>query len=134
MAIRSWGATWRIQVLFSLLGEAVCEASNEGSLGAQLKRYSKFLDYVYEQKLQDAHLLKLILNGWVIFAPLFLSLCPFLESKTCLTRFKPFVDLLFTLPTRRISLIWSQKEYADYDVVSGTMSWSCSDYPKADLS
>lgn len=61
MAIRSWGGSWRIQVLFSLLVEVVYEESHDGFFGAQLERYSVFLDYVYQHKLQDVQ--KPILNG-----------------------------------------------------------------------
>lgn len=78
MAIRSWGESWRIQVLFSLLVEVVYEESHDGFFGAQLERYSVFLDYMYQHKLQDVQ--KLILNGWVAFCSSNSSFAAFLES------------------------------------------------------
>lgn len=63
MAIRSWGATWRLQVLYSLLAEVVYEVSGDGFFAAQLQRYSIFLNYVLQQELQAAPAIKPILNG-----------------------------------------------------------------------
>ena len=53
MAIKSWGTTWRLQVLYSLLAEVVMEESDEGFFAAHLERYSQFIGFVVEQNLQD---------------------------------------------------------------------------------
>ena len=63
MAMKSWGATWRPQVLYSLLAEVVYEASDDSPFAAQLGRYSSFVEFVRQQELQDAHLLRPILKG-----------------------------------------------------------------------
>lgn len=63
MALRTWGKTWRLQVLYSLLAEVVYEPSDRDFFVAQITRYSNFVEYISEQNLQDAHSAKLILNG-----------------------------------------------------------------------
>ena len=63
MAIRYWGPTWRLQVLYSLLAEVVYDACDEDFFAAELGRYSKFLDFVQQQRLEDAALIKPILKG-----------------------------------------------------------------------
>ena len=63
MAIRSWGVTWRPQVLYALLAEVVYEPSDDGFFAAQLGRFSKFMEFVHQQKLQDAPFIKPIVNG-----------------------------------------------------------------------
>lgn len=67
MAIRSWGATWRLQVLYALLAEVVYDASSDddddGFFAGQLGGYSEFMEFVLRQELQDARLVKPILDG-----------------------------------------------------------------------
>lgn len=65
MAIRSWGTTWRLQVLYSLLAEVVYEQSapDEDFFPVHLGRYSTFMNFVFEQNLQDAPTIKPILDG-----------------------------------------------------------------------
>lgn len=63
MAIRSWGMTWKLQVLYSLLAGVVSQPAEDESFAPQLGRYSKFVEFVLEQKLQDAPFIKPILNG-----------------------------------------------------------------------
>ncbi|KAI9739965.1 MAG: hypothetical protein M1818_005021 [Claussenomyces sp. TS43310] len=63
IAIKSWGVTWKLQVLYSLLAEAVYEASDDCCFAAQLARYSQFVDFVLQQDLQDAPHIQPILNG-----------------------------------------------------------------------
>ncbi|KFZ02602.1 hypothetical protein V500_00077 [Pseudogymnoascus sp. VKM F-4518 (FW-2643)] len=65
MAIRSWGTTWKLQVLYSLLAEVVYEqpAIEESSFAVYLERYSTFMNLVFQQDLQDAPTIKPILNG-----------------------------------------------------------------------
>lgn len=58
--IRSWGKTWRLQVLFTLLTDILsAKSGTEGLLG----RYSTFLQFVLDQNLQDAHATPQVLNG-----------------------------------------------------------------------
>jgi tRNA nucleotidyltransferase (CCA-adding enzyme) len=65
MAIRSWGTTWKLQVLYSLLAEVVYEQSalEESFFAVHLERYSTFMNLVLQQNLQDAPTIKPILNG-----------------------------------------------------------------------
>lgn len=75
MAVRSWGASWRLQVLYSLLSEVVCAdrfpmmdipprySQLESYFQPQLRRYSTFLDFVFQQNLQDAYLVKPVMDG-----------------------------------------------------------------------
>ncbi|KFY47092.1 hypothetical protein V494_00181 [Pseudogymnoascus sp. VKM F-4513 (FW-928)] len=60
MAIRSWGTTWKLQVLYSLLAEVVYEQS---APAVHLERYSTFMTLVFQQNLQDAPAIKPILDG-----------------------------------------------------------------------
>lgn len=59
-ALRSWGKTWRLQVLFTLLTDILRTKSKTQDF---LDRYSTFLQFVLDQKLQDAPSMKQILNG-----------------------------------------------------------------------
>jgi tRNA nucleotidyltransferase (CCA-adding enzyme) len=75
MAVRSWGASWRLQVLYSLLSEVVYAdrfpildipprySQLESYFQPQLRRYSTFLDFVFQQNLQDAYLVKPVMDG-----------------------------------------------------------------------
>lgn len=63
MAIRSWGVTWKLQVLYSLLADVVYKADNDEILDSQLARYSRFMEYIVEQRLQEAHQIKPIIDG-----------------------------------------------------------------------
>lgn len=79
MAIRSWGATWKTQVTYVMLAQAVYapqSSSEPGSsvdssfieideslAGPLLKRYSAFADFVWDKDLRDAHLQHPLLNG-----------------------------------------------------------------------
>ncbi|KAI7971404.1 hypothetical protein EIK77_003460 [Talaromyces pinophilus] len=58
--IRSWGKTWRLQVLFTLLTDILSVKSKTEDL---LNRYATFLQFVLDQELQDAHSMQQILNG-----------------------------------------------------------------------
>lgn len=58
--IRSWGKTWRLQVLFTLLTDILSAKSRTEDF---LNRYSIFLQFVLEQRLQDVHSMPQILNG-----------------------------------------------------------------------
>lgn len=63
MAIKSWGATWKHQVLYSLLAEVVYDASSNEIFASQLERYSKFMGYIEQQRLQEAHQIKPMIDG-----------------------------------------------------------------------
>ena len=60
MAIRAWGASWRLQVLYALLAEVSCLPSENEE---PLQRYTKFVKWVRQHELLDAAVLKPILNG-----------------------------------------------------------------------
>ncbi|KKY25892.1 putative trna nucleotidyltransferase [Phaeomoniella chlamydospora] len=62
-AIRTWGVTWRQQVLYSLLAEAVLIPSSEDFFQSELERYAKFIEFVLEQRLQEAAHMKPLLRG-----------------------------------------------------------------------
>lgn len=65
MAIRSWGTTWKLQVLYSLLAEVVYEQSapEENVFAVHLERYYTFMNLIFQQNLQDAPTIKPILDG-----------------------------------------------------------------------
>ncbi|KJZ71012.1 hypothetical protein HIM_09591 [Hirsutella minnesotensis 3608] len=74
MAIRSWGATWKLQVLYSLLADVVYDESTAPlssflstdenfALRELLRQYDAFLDLVAEQKVEDAHMSRPMLDG-----------------------------------------------------------------------
>ena len=63
MAIRSWGATWKLQVLYSLLAEVVYNASNNEFFWSCVERYSALMEYVVDQNLREAHTIKPIVDG-----------------------------------------------------------------------
>lgn len=63
MAMKAWGPTWRLQVLYTLLAEVVDKASNDEIQSELFNRYSRFMDYVVRQNLQDAPSIKPIING-----------------------------------------------------------------------
>lgn len=58
--IRSWGKTWRLQVLFTLLTDIISVKAKTEDF---LNRYSNFLQFVLDQKLQNVHSMPQILNG-----------------------------------------------------------------------
>jgi tRNA nucleotidyltransferase/poly(A) polymerase len=58
--IRSWSKTWRLQVLFTLLADILSAKAKPDDL---LERYSTFLQFVVDQKLQDVHSMQQVLNG-----------------------------------------------------------------------
>lgn len=64
-AVRSWGTSWKLQVLYVLLADAISsQAVNYNAFtDLLLNGYSKFMDHVFEQGLQNAPLAKPILNG-----------------------------------------------------------------------
>lgn len=64
MAIRSWGPTWKLQVLYSLLAEVVYQGSSDEIFASQVERYSKFMDYVVQQRLLQAHQIKPVIDGY----------------------------------------------------------------------
>lgn len=63
MAGRSWGRSWKLQLLYALLADAISQAVDDGSFADLLDGYSKFMDNVFDQGLQNAPLAKPILNG-----------------------------------------------------------------------
>lgn len=67
IAIRSWGKTWRLQVLFTLLTDLLASIPTQQKTTTEalplIKRYSTFLQFVVDQKLQDAPAVKQILTG-----------------------------------------------------------------------
>lgn len=72
MAVRAWGATWKQQLIYSLLAELIYEAGPSpqlSSLGDNtattrlLQQYNQFLDFVVQRGLEDAHEVRPPLNG-----------------------------------------------------------------------
>jgi hypothetical protein len=63
MAVRSWGRSWKLQVLYALLADAISQAVDDGAFADLLDGYSKFMDHVFDQGLQNAPLAEPILNG-----------------------------------------------------------------------
>ncbi|KAJ5146079.1 poly(A) polymerase [Penicillium bovifimosum] len=63
MAVRSWGRSWKLQVLYALLADAISQVVDDGTFADLLDGYSKFMDHVFDQGLQNARLAKPILNG-----------------------------------------------------------------------
>lgn len=63
MAIRTWGITWKLQVLYSLLAEVAAAGTPESEKADILERYSVFLEFVSRHKLQEAPTIRPILNG-----------------------------------------------------------------------
>lgn len=63
MAIRTWGVTWKFQVLYSFLAEVVYKASSDEIFASLVERYSRFVEHLVQQRLQDAHLIKPIIDG-----------------------------------------------------------------------
>lgn len=63
MAVRSWGTSWELQVLYALLADAMSQAVDDGAFADLFDGYSKFMDHVFDQGLQNARLAKPILNG-----------------------------------------------------------------------
>ena len=63
MAIRSWGMSWKLQALYALLADVIFQMVDDGGFADLLDRHSKFMDYVFDQGLQNAPLVKPILNG-----------------------------------------------------------------------
>ncbi|RJE19772.1 tRNA nucleotidyltransferase [Aspergillus sclerotialis] len=62
MAVRSWGRSWKLQVLYALLADAISQAVDD-AFADLLDGYSKFMDHIFDQGLQDAPFAKPILNG-----------------------------------------------------------------------
>lgn len=63
MAVRSWGTSWELQVLYALLADAMSQAVDDGAFADLFDGYSKFMDHVFDQGLQNAPFAKPILNG-----------------------------------------------------------------------
>ncbi|KAI5861926.1 putative poly(A) polymerase [Durotheca rogersii] len=75
MAIRAWGSTWRLQVVYSLLAALVYETSSTSSLLPSLStdddpvlrklllRYNTFIDFVMQRGLEKADLLRPMFDG-----------------------------------------------------------------------
>ena len=63
MAVRSWGRSWKLQVLYALLADAISYMIDDSAFTDLLNKYSKFMDHVFNQGLQNAPLAKPILNG-----------------------------------------------------------------------
>ncbi|KAJ9613180.1 CCA tRNA nucleotidyltransferase, mitochondrial [Cladophialophora chaetospira] len=58
MVLRQCGGAWRSHVLFSLLRDMV-----EGEFSTVIGHYQKFLSFIQEQSLEDAHTVTPVLNG-----------------------------------------------------------------------
>lgn len=63
MAVRSWGMSWKLQVLYALLADSIFQAVDNDAFTGLFDGYSKFMDHVFDQGLQNAPLAKPILNG-----------------------------------------------------------------------
>lgn len=55
--------SWKLQVLYSLLANAISQAVDDGAFADLLDGYSKFMDHVFGQGLENAPRAKPILNG-----------------------------------------------------------------------
>ncbi|KAI1822233.1 putative poly(A) polymerase [Xylaria intraflava] len=74
MAIRSWGSTWRSQVLYSFLAELVYNAAStplmplEGDVvfDGLLTKYDRFADFILRSSLENADSFRPLLNGHAI--------------------------------------------------------------------
>lgn len=69
-AIRLWGATWPSQILYNLLARsngfdsiAVATASEEAETDSLTARFSRFIEHIWDQNLQNAHIQAPFLNG-----------------------------------------------------------------------
>ncbi|KAL3712216.1 CCA tRNA nucleotidyltransferase, mitochondrial [Talaromyces marneffei ATCC 18224] len=94
-AIRSWGKTWRLQVLFTLLTDILSDKSRTKGL---IDRYSAFLQFIIDQKLQDAPSMKQILTGGDI------------KTLFQLRRSGPFMNSVM-----KAALEWQLDHEADYE-------------------
>ncbi|RHZ47219.1 uncharacterized protein CDV56_101786 [Aspergillus thermomutatus] len=63
LLLRLCGSTWRLQVLYALLKEDFYEMRYGNKKLALIKRWSKFVECITEQRLEDAPYVKPILNG-----------------------------------------------------------------------
>ena len=63
MALRSWGTSWRTQVLYALLAKAVTLDTTDGFFEEQIGLYRKFVETIAHLNLQDAAIEKPLLNG-----------------------------------------------------------------------
>lgn len=63
MAIKSWGTSWRTQVLYALLAKAVALDTADGFFEEEIGLYRKFVETVARLNLQDAANEKPLLNG-----------------------------------------------------------------------
>jgi tRNA nucleotidyltransferase/poly(A) polymerase len=65
--IRLCGRSWRLQVLYALLHDD-CELAHGKERLAWLEKWSRFVEYISEQRLEDAPYVKPILNGHEILS------------------------------------------------------------------
>lgn len=77
MAIRSWGMTWTVQVLYVMAALCIFSSKTPASLGlaiedsstgdslekSLLSRYSVFADFVWDNNLRNSHLQRPLLDG-----------------------------------------------------------------------
>lgn len=75
MRIRSWGVSWPTQVLYVLLAQSMSipDATTMDESGSELveplamqkllNQYTTFMDYIWSQGLQDAHIMRPIIDG-----------------------------------------------------------------------
>jgi hypothetical protein len=68
LLIRTCGSTWRLQVLFSLLKHDVDQLRYGDEKMGWLEQWSRFVEYISEEKFEDAPVIKPILNGHDILA------------------------------------------------------------------
>ncbi|GFG26580.1 putative CCA tRNA nucleotidyltransferase 1 [Aspergillus udagawae] len=64
LLIRCCGSTWRLQVLYALLKDDAREMRYGNAKLALITRWSRFVEHIIEQKLEDAPCVKPILNGY----------------------------------------------------------------------
>lgn len=63
MTIKSWGVSWKLQMLYALLADAISCSVDGGAFTDLLHGYLKFMDHVFDQGLENTPLAKPILNG-----------------------------------------------------------------------
>jgi hypothetical protein len=68
LLIRTCGRAWRLQVLFAILKDDVDQLRYGIEKMSWLKQWSRFVEYISEEKLEDAPFVKPILNGHDILA------------------------------------------------------------------
>ncbi|KAF4218290.1 hypothetical protein CNMCM8980_005460 [Aspergillus fumigatiaffinis] len=68
LLIRMCGSTWRLQVLYALLKHDVRQMRYGNEKVALIEQWSRFVEHIIEQKLEDAPYVKPMLNGHELMA------------------------------------------------------------------